>query len=65
MMAHTHTTHTNFAVCLEQEPTDAHANEIWTQSRPRFVIDLIEQRQWIVGVWNVIVFECNIGGCCP
>jgi len=40
--------HLDFALGFEQQPPDGHAHEIRPKSRPRFVVDLVEQRQRVV-----------------
>lgn len=64
----TYPTHTNLAIAFgifKQEPADAHANHVWAQTCPWFVVDLIEQCKWIISVRNVVVLECNEPSCCP
>lgn len=55
-------THSDLAVGLEQQPADAHADQIGSETGPRFVVDLVEQRQWVVGVGHVIVDVGEVGG---
>lgn len=43
-----HRVHLDLALGLEQQPADGHAHKIRPESRPRFVVDLVEQRQRVV-----------------
>lgn len=43
-----HRVHLDFALGLEQQPADGHAHKVRAEPRPRFVVDLIEQRQRVV-----------------
>lgn len=54
--------HAQFAIGFEQNPADAHANQIRSEAGPRLVVDLVEQRQRIVAVGHVIVGERKIAG---
>lgn len=44
----TYFVHLDFALGLEQHPSDGHAHEVRSESGPRFVVDLVEQRQRVV-----------------
>lgn len=44
----THRVHLDFALSLEQHPADGHAHEVWSKSRPRFIVDFVEQRQRVI-----------------
>lgn len=54
--------HADLAVGLEEQPADAHADQVGTETGPRFVVDLVEQGERIVGVGHVIVGVGKVGG---
>lgn len=51
----THLCELDFAVGLEENPSNAHSNEVRSDSGPWFVVDFVEQGEGIVGVWHVVV----------
>lgn len=52
----TYRVYLDFALGLEQQPSDGHAHEVRSESRPRFVVDLVEQRQRVVDAVEKRIF---------
>lgn len=55
-------THADLAVGLEEQPADAHADQVGAEARPRLVVDLVEQGERIVRVGHVVVGERKVAG---
>lgn len=60
--AYTHPAHPNLQVSLEQNPAGKHANKVWTQARPRLVVYLVELREGIFAVGDVVVAPRDVAG---